>query len=128
LVWFSGKCFPFILDGKYFSEVVKKLEMLCYLLLISNLIFKLLIAIYFVLNLFFQSHPVEYLISLIILLIKFFYLSDLILIFLLLFILFEIIYEILIFLISSSSNFFYLLDSISIILIVIYFIWDNLWN
>ena len=28
----------------------------------------------------------------------------------------------------SSSFFFYFLDLISIILIIIYFIWDNLWN
>jgi hypothetical protein len=48
----------------------------------------------------------------------------------LLLILFEVIYEmlIIIILISSSFNFFYFLDLISIILIIIYFIWDNLWN
>ena len=46
LVWFSEKCFPFILDGKYFPEVVKNLEMSYYLLIISNLILELLIAIY----------------------------------------------------------------------------------
>jgi hypothetical protein len=54
LTWFSGKYFLFILGGKYFSEAVKNLEMSCYLLIISNLILKLLIAIYFVLNLFFS--------------------------------------------------------------------------
>jgi hypothetical protein len=27
LAWFSGKCFPFILGGKHFLEVVKILEM-----------------------------------------------------------------------------------------------------
>jgi len=41
-----GKCFPFILGGKHFPEVVKNLEMLYYLLIISNLVLKLLIAIY----------------------------------------------------------------------------------
>jgi hypothetical protein len=46
LVWFSGKCFPFILGRKHFLEVVKNLEMSYYLLIISNLILKLLIAIY----------------------------------------------------------------------------------
>jgi hypothetical protein len=58
--------------------------------------------------------------------IEFFYLSNLILICFL----FEIIYEmlIIIILISSSFIFFNFLDLISIILIVIYFIWDNLWN
>ena len=46
LAWFSRKCFPFILGGKHFPEVVKNLEMSYYLLIISNLILKLLIAIY----------------------------------------------------------------------------------
>jgi len=47
-IWlsFPGKCFPFILDGKYFPEVVKKLGMSYYLLIISILVPKLLIAIY----------------------------------------------------------------------------------
>jgi hypothetical protein len=36
----------FFLDGKHFSEVMKNLKMLYYLLIISNLILKLLIAIY----------------------------------------------------------------------------------
>jgi hypothetical protein len=34
------------LDGKHFLEVVKNLKMSYYLLIISNLIFELLIAIY----------------------------------------------------------------------------------
>ena len=46
LVWFPGKCFPFILGGKHFPKIVKKLEMSYYLLIISNLVLKLLIAIY----------------------------------------------------------------------------------
>jgi hypothetical protein len=46
LTWFSGKCFPFILSGKQFPEVMKNLEMSYYLLIISNLVLKLLIAIY----------------------------------------------------------------------------------
>ena len=56
LAWFPGKCFPFILGGKHFPEVVKNLEMLYYLLIISNLVLKLLIAIYiyFVLNIVFS--------------------------------------------------------------------------
>jgi hypothetical protein len=57
LIWFSGKYFLFILDGKYFSKVVKNLKISYYLLIITNLVLKLLIAIYFVLNLFFQFHP-----------------------------------------------------------------------
>jgi hypothetical protein len=50
----SEKCITFILDEKHFSEVVKNLEMSYYLMIISNLVLKLLIAIYFVLNIFFS--------------------------------------------------------------------------
>jgi len=46
----------------------------------------------------------------------------------LLLILFEIIYEMVIIIILISSSFIFFLDLISIILIIIYFIWDNLWN
>jgi len=53
------KMFFFILGGKRFPEVVKNLEMLYYLLIISNLVLKLLIAIY-ILNIFFQFHPLEF--------------------------------------------------------------------
>jgi len=42
LVWFPGKYFPFILDGKHFPEIMKNLEMSYYLLIISNLVLKLL--------------------------------------------------------------------------------------
>jgi len=54
LVWFSEKRFPFILDGKHFSEVLKNLKISCYFLIISNLILKFLITIYIVSNLFFS--------------------------------------------------------------------------
>ena len=57
LAWFLKNYFPFILGGKNFSEIVKNLEISYYLPIISNLIFKLLIAIYFVLNLFFNFIP-----------------------------------------------------------------------
>jgi hypothetical protein len=60
LTWFSGKCFPFILDEKHFPEVMKNLKISYYLLIITNFILKLLIAIYFVLNFFFQFHPLEF--------------------------------------------------------------------
>jgi hypothetical protein len=46
LIWFPEKCFSFIFGGKHFLEVVKNLEMSYYLLIISNLILKLLIATY----------------------------------------------------------------------------------
>jgi len=144
LVWFSGNCFSFILGGKYFPEVMKNLEILYYWLIISNLVIKLLIDIYFVwfflisslkfwFNLIFILILVFIFIfmivicfSLLIFLIEIFYLSNLILN--LLIFLFQIIYEILIIiiLISLSFNFFYLLDLIYITLIIIYFIWGNL--
>jgi hypothetical protein len=51
---FQESVFFFFISGrKHFPEVMKKLEMSCYLLIISNLVLKLLIAIYFILNLFF---------------------------------------------------------------------------
>jgi len=42
----SRKVFSFYLCGKHFPKVVKNLKMLYYLLIISNLVLKLLIAIY----------------------------------------------------------------------------------
>ena len=61
LAWFLRKCFPFILDGKHFPEVVKNLEISYYLLIISNLIIKLLIIIYILFWIFvFQFHPLEF--------------------------------------------------------------------
>jgi hypothetical protein len=47
-IWlgFQENVFPFILGGKHFLKVVKNLEMLYYLLIISNLILKHLITIY----------------------------------------------------------------------------------
>jgi hypothetical protein len=42
------KKISFILGGKHFLEVVKNLEISYYLLIISNLILKLLINIYFI--------------------------------------------------------------------------------
>jgi hypothetical protein len=47
-IWlgFQESVFLKNLDGKHFPEVVKNLEMSYYLLFISNLILKLLIAIY----------------------------------------------------------------------------------
>jgi hypothetical protein len=47
-IWldFQESVFLKNLGGKHFLKVVKKLEMSYYLLIISNLVFKLLIAIY----------------------------------------------------------------------------------
>jgi len=58
LTWFLKKCF-FFFGGKHFSEVMKNLEISYYLLIIINLVLKLLIAIYFVLNLFFLISPLR---------------------------------------------------------------------
>jgi len=148
LTWFPKKCFSFILGGKHFSEVMKNLEISYYLLIIINLILKLLIAIYFVLNLFFLISPLRvwfnlifiltlvlilwllFFFLLLLFLIEIFYLPNLVLILLIVtyFIwnnLWNYYYYYFNFIIFQ---FFYLLDLISIILIVIYFIWDNLWN
>jgi hypothetical protein len=134
-----------ILSGKYFPEVVKNLEMSCYLLIISNLVLKLLIVVYILFWIFvFQFHPLEfnfyinfgphfyycYLIFPYYFLIEIFYLSNLILILLIItyFIwnnLWNVNYYYFNFFIFQ---FFYFLNLISIILIIIYFIWDNLWN
>jgi hypothetical protein len=104
-IWFGFQKSIFIL----FWAVVKNLEISYYLLIISNLVLKLLIAIYILFWIFvFQFHPLEfnfyinfgthfynfYLLSPYHFLIEIFYLSNLVL----------------------------------ILLIVTYFIWNNLWN
>jgi len=109
LAWFSGKCFSFILDGKHFPEVVKNLEMSYYLLIISNLFLKLLIVIYILFWIFiFQFHPLEF--NFYINFGPYFYNC---------YLLFH--YPFLI-------EIFYLWNLVLILLIVTYFIWDNLWN
>jgi hypothetical protein len=109
LTWFPGKCFPFILSGKHFPEVVKNLEMSYYLLIISNLVLKLLIAIYILFWIFvFQFHPLEF--NFYINFGPYFYNC---------YLLFP--YHFLI-------EIFYLSNLVLILLIVTYFIWNNLWN
>jgi len=39
LVWFPGKCFPFILSGKHFPEVVKNLDLVLKLLIVIYILF-----------------------------------------------------------------------------------------
>jgi len=55
-IWlgFQESVFLENLGRKHFPEVVKNLEMSYYLLIISNLVLKLLIAIYIVLNIYFS--------------------------------------------------------------------------
>ena len=147
-IWlgFQESVFLKNLDEKHFPEVVKNLEISYYLLIISNLIIKLLIAIYILFWIFvFQFHLLKfnfyinfgpyfyncYLLFPYHFFNEIVYLSNLVLILLIVtYLFFEIIYEmlIIIILISSSFIFFYFLDLISIILIIICFIWDNLWN
>ena len=133
------------MGGKHFLEVVKNLEKSYYLLIISNLVPKLLIAIYILFWIFiFQFHLLKfnffinfgphfyncYLFFPYHFFIEIFYLSNLILILLIVtyFIwnnLWNVNYYYFNFFIF---HFFYFLDLIFIILIIIYFISDNLWN
>jgi len=109
LAWFPEKYFPFILGGKQFLEVVKNLEMSYYLLIISNLVLKLLIAIYILFWIFvFQFHPLEF---------NFYINFDPHFYNCFLFFPYYFLIEI-----------FYLSNMVLILLIVTYFIWNNLWN
>ena len=105
----SKKVFSFILDGKHFPEIIKNLEKSYYLLIISNLVLKLLIAIYILFWIFiFQFHLLEF--NFYINFGPYFYNCY-----------FPFPYN---FLIET----FYLSNLIFILLIVTYFIWNNLWN
>ena len=53
LAWFSGKRFPFIFGRKHFLEVVKNLEMLYYLLIIS-FIYQILFSFFWLLLILFE--------------------------------------------------------------------------
>jgi hypothetical protein len=59
LAWFLEKFF-FILKRKYFLEVLKILKISCYLLMISNLVFNLLITICFLIFSFTFIFSVSY--------------------------------------------------------------------
>ena len=110
-IWFYFQKSVFLenLDGKHFPEFVKNLEMSYYLLIISNLVLKLLIAIYILFWIFvFQFHPLEF--NFYINFDPHFYNYYLLFPY---YILIEI---------------FYLLNLVFILLIVTYFIWNNLWN
>ena len=60
LAWFSGKCFPENLGGKHFPEVVKKLEISLFADYIKFGPQTFNCYIYFVLNICFQFHPLEF--------------------------------------------------------------------
>ena len=110
-IWlgFQESVFPFILGGKHFPEVVKNLEMLYYLLIISNLALKLLITIYILFWIFvFQFHPLEF--NFYINFGPHFYNCYLL------------------FPYHFFIEIFYLSNLVLIFFIVTYFIWNNLWN
>jgi hypothetical protein len=108
IVWFSKKCFLFILGGKHFPEVVKNLEILYYLLIILNFVLKFFIAIYILFEYIFQFHSLEFN----------FYIN-----------LGSCFYNCyLFFSYYFLIKIFYLSNLIFILLIVTYFIWNNLWN
>jgi len=138
-IWlsFQENVFFLILGGKHFLKVVKNLDMSYYLLIISNLVLKLLIAIYILFWIFvFQFHPLEfnfyncYLLFPYHFLIEIFYLSNLVLILLIVtYFIWNNIWNVNYYYFNFFIfQFFYFLDLISIILIIFYFIWDNLWN
>jgi hypothetical protein len=109
LFGFQESVFLFILDGKYFSKVVKNLKISYYLLIILNLVLKLLIALYILFWIFFfQFHLLKF--DFYINLGPHFYNCYL-------FFPYHFLIEI-----------FYLSNLIFILLIVTYFIWYNLWN
>jgi len=141
-IWlgFQESVFLKNLGGKHFSKFMKNLEMSYYFLIISNLILKLLIAIYILFWIFiFQFHLLKfnfyikfgpyfyncYLLFPYHFFIEIFYGWNLVLIFFIGNNLWNVYYYYFNFFIFY---FFYFLDLISIILIIIYFIWDNLWN
>ena len=122
LAWFQKSIFLKNLGGKHFPEVVKNLKMSYYLLIISNLLLKLLIAIYILFWIFiFQFHLLKFnfyinfgphfyncfLLFPYHFFIEILYLSNLVLILLLLLIFFKIIYEMLIIIILISSSFIF---------------------
>jgi len=124
------------LSGKHFPEVVKNLEMSYYLLIISNLVLKLLIAIYILFWIFiFQFHLLKFnfyinfglifiiviCFSLIIFLLKFFIYQIWSSFFWLLFIFFEIIYEMLIIIMLISSSFIFFIWSLLFWLLFVLF-------
>jgi hypothetical protein len=110
-IWLSFQESVFLenLGGKHITEVVKNLEMSYYLLIISNLILKLLIAIYILFWIFiFQFHFLKF--NFYINFSPHFYNCYLL------------------FPYHFFIEIFYLSNLVLILLIVTYFIWNNLWN
>jgi hypothetical protein len=94
----------------FWVKVVKNLEISYYLLIITNLVLKLLIAICFVLNIFFSISPLRIWFNLI-------FILTLVLIFMIV-----IYFSLIIFVIEI----FYLSNLVLNLLVVTYFIWNNL--
>jgi hypothetical protein len=114
-IWlgFQESVFLENLGGKHFLEVVKNLKMSYYLLIISNLILKLLITIYIYIYILFWIFIFQFH------LLKFNFYINFGPYFYNCYLLFP--YHFLI-------EIFYLSNLILILLIVTYFIWNNLWN
>ena len=110
-IWFGFQKSVFLqnLNGKHFLEILKNLEISYYLLIISNLVLKLLVAIYILFWIFiFQFY-----------LLKFNFYINFNPHFYNCYLLFSYHFFI---------EIFYLSNLILILLIVTYFIWNNLWN
>jgi len=110
-IWFGFQKSVFLLfwTKNTFWKIMKNLEMSYYLLVISNLVFKLLIAIYILFWIFFfQFHLLEF--NCYINFSPYFYNCYLF------------------FPYYFLIKIFYLSNLIPILLIVTYFIWNNLWN
>jgi hypothetical protein len=110
-IWldFQESVFLKNLGGKHFSEDVKNLEMSFYLLIISNLVIKLLIAIYILFWIFiFQFHLLKF--NFYINFSPYFYNCYLL------------------FPYHFFIEIFYVSNLVLILLIVTYFIWNNLWS
>ena len=110
-IWlgFQESVFLENLGGKHFPEVVKNLEISYYLLIISNLVLKLLIVIYILFWIFiFQIHLLKF--NFYINFGPYFYNCYLI------------------FPYHFFIEIYYVSNLVLILLIVTYFIWNNLWN
>jgi hypothetical protein len=143
-IWlgFQESVFLENLGGKHFLEVVKNLKMSYYLLIISNLVLKFLIAIYILFWIFiFQFHLLKfnfyinfgpyfyncYLLFPYHFFIKMFYLSNLVLILLIVtFFFWNNLWNVNYYYFNFFIFQFFFIDLIFIIFIIIYFIWDNL--
>jgi hypothetical protein len=112
LVWFPRKCFPFILDGKHFPEVMKKIRNIVLFAYYNKFYPQTFNCYIFCFEFFFSILSLRIWFNLI-------FILTLVIIFMIV-----ICFSLIIFLIKI----FYLSNLVLILLIVTYFIWNNLWN